>query len=307
MKNTRKLIPAIAMLLVSAIMMSTASYAWFSMNSEVKATGMQVTAKAESSLLIGYTNVPNTNTLNFKTDATAPAGYKTLNSLDPCTYFDQTELTQKTTDPDGEGEQLAPAVIPGADADTAPVPGYFAANNENSWVAGDGGAIAGKQEVYKDAVASTNYMDYIVYIASAGEAISDKALSIKLDIKNPAEETGASNTTIGEWTHKALTFDIVVANVGTGWAGTWEAASAVAGATTKTLVCKDAETATGGVSITEEIFNGTIGTVRTENTVIVAVRVYYDGALQDDNDNYYVQSNNVNTDGLEIDMTFTVA
>ena len=52
MKKMRKVLPAIAMLLVSAVMMSTASFAWFTMNSEVKATGMNITAVAPASLWI---------------------------------------------------------------------------------------------------------------------------------------------------------------------------------------------------------------------------------------------------------------
>ena len=52
MKNTRKLIPALAMLLVSAVMMSTASFAWFTINKTVTATGMQVTARAEGGIQI---------------------------------------------------------------------------------------------------------------------------------------------------------------------------------------------------------------------------------------------------------------
>ena len=52
MKNTRKLIPAFAMLLVAAVMMSTASFAWFTMNSTVKAEGIEVTAVAPASLWI---------------------------------------------------------------------------------------------------------------------------------------------------------------------------------------------------------------------------------------------------------------
>lgn len=53
-KANRKLIPAVVMLLVSAIMLSTASFAWFSMNTTVTATGMQVQAKSDSAyLLIG--------------------------------------------------------------------------------------------------------------------------------------------------------------------------------------------------------------------------------------------------------------
>ena len=51
MKLTRKLIPAFVMLLVSAVLMSTASFAWFAMNTQVTATGMEVKAKADSIFL----------------------------------------------------------------------------------------------------------------------------------------------------------------------------------------------------------------------------------------------------------------
>ena len=48
----KKLIPAFALLLVSAVLMSTAPFAWFSMNTTVSATNMQVKAVAEDGLLI---------------------------------------------------------------------------------------------------------------------------------------------------------------------------------------------------------------------------------------------------------------
>ena len=57
MKKMRRLIPAIAMLLVSAVMLSTASFAWFTMNDQVTATGMQVQAKASGNLLISKTQM----------------------------------------------------------------------------------------------------------------------------------------------------------------------------------------------------------------------------------------------------------
>ncbi|NLN54939.1 MAG: hypothetical protein GX148_01405 [Clostridiales bacterium] len=56
MKATKKIIPALVMLLVSAVLLSTASYAWFSMNATVTATGMQVTAKVPDSLQISVTD-----------------------------------------------------------------------------------------------------------------------------------------------------------------------------------------------------------------------------------------------------------
>ncbi len=52
MKLSRKLIPAFAMLLVSAIMMTTASYAWFSINSTVNVKGMTVQTTTSDSILI---------------------------------------------------------------------------------------------------------------------------------------------------------------------------------------------------------------------------------------------------------------
>ena len=51
MKKFKKLIPALCMLLISAVLMGTSTYAWFSMNTTVKAEGMQVNAKTTSEFL----------------------------------------------------------------------------------------------------------------------------------------------------------------------------------------------------------------------------------------------------------------
>lgn len=48
----KKLIPAIVMLLVSAVVLSTASYAWFTTSNTTNVSGMSVTAQAPSSILI---------------------------------------------------------------------------------------------------------------------------------------------------------------------------------------------------------------------------------------------------------------
>lgn len=52
MKKMRKIIPAFAMLMVAAIMMSTASFAWFTMSASVTAEGMQVKAQAAGGLVM---------------------------------------------------------------------------------------------------------------------------------------------------------------------------------------------------------------------------------------------------------------
>jgi hypothetical protein len=53
----RKLLPAFAMLTVSAISLSSATYAWFTMNKEVTVTGMSLKTKVGSNLLVCQTNV----------------------------------------------------------------------------------------------------------------------------------------------------------------------------------------------------------------------------------------------------------
>ena len=52
MKKFKKLIPALCMLLISAVLMGTSTYAWFSMNTKVVASGMQVTAQSNSTYLL---------------------------------------------------------------------------------------------------------------------------------------------------------------------------------------------------------------------------------------------------------------
>ena len=69
MKMTRKLIPALVMLLVSAIMLSTASFAWFASNDKVTATNMTVTANSAQQFL----QISATNGDDYDITATATA------------------------------------------------------------------------------------------------------------------------------------------------------------------------------------------------------------------------------------------
>lgn len=55
-KNTRKLISAVGMLLISASMLVTSTFAWFTMNREVEVRNLTVQAKAEGGLLISETS-----------------------------------------------------------------------------------------------------------------------------------------------------------------------------------------------------------------------------------------------------------
>ena len=52
MKISRRLASAIALFFISALMITSTTYAWFSINSEVKMTGMQVTATAGDNVMV---------------------------------------------------------------------------------------------------------------------------------------------------------------------------------------------------------------------------------------------------------------
>jgi len=56
-KTNKKLASAAAMLLLSAAMLGTSTYAWFTMNKEVQVTGMELKTKVGSNLLICADNV----------------------------------------------------------------------------------------------------------------------------------------------------------------------------------------------------------------------------------------------------------
>lgn len=61
MKKFKKLIPAFCAMLVSAAMLGTSTYAWFSVNKEVTATGMNVTAKVDTEYFVATTTAPTEN------------------------------------------------------------------------------------------------------------------------------------------------------------------------------------------------------------------------------------------------------
>jgi len=60
-KKWNKVVPATALLLIAALLLSTASYAWFTMSKAVTATGMELTAVAPDNLLISKTQYKELN------------------------------------------------------------------------------------------------------------------------------------------------------------------------------------------------------------------------------------------------------
>ena len=56
----RKIVPAVLMLLISAMLVGTSTYAWFAMNNKVTVTGMTVTTKVSENLMIADDTIGST-------------------------------------------------------------------------------------------------------------------------------------------------------------------------------------------------------------------------------------------------------
>lgn len=103
-KNTsakKKLIPAVAMLTTSAVMLSTATYAWFTLNREVEVDGLQMSATASNSLeislgdLSGNTiSTPAVDSATWTKKIAVSDYYKTIGKLKPASSDSATGLYQ---------------------------------------------------------------------------------------------------------------------------------------------------------------------------------------------------------------------
>ena len=111
MKAMRKILPALCMLLVSAVLLGSTTYAWFSANTTVEATGMQLTAESATSLFISNTAGYADNTFKasvvFTNEYTAnskvsPVDYEDLDKLKVGTFYGLNEEQIKDVDASGK-------------------------------------------------------------------------------------------------------------------------------------------------------------------------------------------------------------
>ena len=87
MKVNKKIAGASAMLMLSATMLGTSTFAWFTMNKEVQIVGMEVKAHAEEGLLINEVASATSATWDEKAQGKATAE---LISLRPASSSDLT-------------------------------------------------------------------------------------------------------------------------------------------------------------------------------------------------------------------------
>ena len=111
-KTNKKVASALAMLMLSAAMLGTSTYAWFTMNKNVSVTGMEVKAHAEEGLMINEVSTWNDDAWDEQaTGNTTP----TLISLRPASTANLTTFwhanSKKASDEAGIGDDKGNTVV----------------------------------------------------------------------------------------------------------------------------------------------------------------------------------------------------
>lgn len=222
MKNTttkkasakKKLLPAAGSLLISAAMLSTSTYAWFTMNKEVQVTNMQVQAKADQGLLINEVSTANDSNWDALATTNQTEGIKlhATSTAETATWY--AAYSKAKSD-------AAAATDAGASANL--VDGYKTLGTTTGFVGTTEtvSAIAGsnaQQDIYyvdadQDSTYDNGegyYVKYTYYLKSSGDAItlSNTGAAKSLYIKD-LSVTGNTNSADLD---KALRVAVVVNN-----------------------------------------------------------------------------------------------
>jgi hypothetical protein len=114
MKKFIKLIPALAMLLIATMLVSTATFAWFSMNSSVSVTGMQIKTRVSDNLLIAEATDGTADNDGEDEDAYKKAITTEIKAiLEPASTIDGVKYFYTSTDNVvGNGDARADQYIP---------------------------------------------------------------------------------------------------------------------------------------------------------------------------------------------------
>ena len=187
-KNTsakKKLIPAVAMLTTSAVMLSTATYAWFTMSREVEVTGIKLTATTPQTIEISLgqatlthgveATAPNSDDMWTHTAATGSV-YQDFGKLIPVSSVDGFNMfyTEKATE---NGKKVSDVPNPFTKAETAV-----------GWEFKEGGKSAETGAVVNAAEndGSGYYLDIPVWFRTTStDAVT---LGLEVEIKNSSDD-----------------------------------------------------------------------------------------------------------------------
>ena len=191
-KNTsakKKLIPAVAMLTTSAVMLSTATYAWFTMSREVEVTGIKLTATTPQTKEVSHGKATAGATITSKTEATEPGDdeklwsnkaatssvYASFGKLIPASSTDGTNLYY-TTKAKENGKSVD---ITGANAFT-----QATENNNAGWTFQTAGASSETESnLTADTKGEGYYLDIPVWFRTTN--VEDVKLGVDVTVTDP--------------------------------------------------------------------------------------------------------------------------
>lgn len=195
MKKFKKLVPAFCMLLLSAVMLASGTYAWFSVNDRVSATGMQVEAKANTKFLV-ITNELNEGKFPTATTSTE-IGFKKHEDSGIVEGVNHTNTLYPVFKATAENKDTI-TVTDGSK--TLEVGNWYTANSTKAGsVAGDGNAIHHVSDV--EFKAGDYFMVYTAYVGLAANSIKVENGTLTLTLVDKTSEKYGAGVTANSAIH----------------------------------------------------------------------------------------------------------
>ncbi|MCR5015153.1 MAG: hypothetical protein K6A75_01080 [Ruminococcus sp.] len=317
MKNNKKkspmmkIVSAAAMLAVSASMLGTSTYAWFTMNKDVKVTGMNMKAHAEKGILINEMQGMDEGTWSEE----ALAGQPTAIALRPASTSDFTNwwhANSKITS--GEAGSTGSGSV---DANTVLISSGTYYNNissiSTSGTAASADENAARTVYYSDGVGGSSgacdegeayYIKYTYYIKSSSEsplAVTQGKLKATVSATKTNNDTSGTSVTLDKALRVGVKIDnnvTIFAPLADGNTVDYQVAGSTAGTTYADVTAYKGNAATA-------IDNTAAVTLPAVTSAGKAVDVYiwYEG------EDVNCKSDNLTTvlDSYQVDITFTDA
>jgi hypothetical protein len=195
----KKLIPSFAMLLIAAILLTTSTYAWFSMNTRVNATNMQVKAIAEQGILINEVATYNSSSWDNSATTNQTQGIHLHATSTANTVSWYVAHSKESNDSaSATANTPSPKLVNGYHA-LGTTPYTTAIETVQAAVAG----TSAKQEVTYVDTGSSGYSDgegyyvkYTYYLKSSSDAITTSLSSGGQNLQISAEVTANDGNTL---------------------------------------------------------------------------------------------------------------
>ena len=330
----KKLVPAAGMLAISATMLATSTYAWFTMNKEVEVKGMEVRTKVGDNLLISTTNLDADYT-----SLTLNQSRKAL--LEPVSSINgATETFYYTTNAKANGDAVEDVYVKYDETENAyndtTAPNGYTANadakaGKNSYMNAFNTAYGQTVNTSDDFGIAYGYVDYTFYIKATSSAANQKVVMSECDLSYTVNDADAALSTTGDvgkvngpdraWRVAVFADDITSTAAGTGAVNTEYPGSTsfitVAGKQKGLIALASAENQTAGKAVTStssaagDVVNNAsdngvvIGTITQSGATAyykVVVRLWLEGEDKTCTSETYAKL----TDSYKLDMEYKI-